>query len=401
MVTSPGTCHPDLDGEFGLGGDDMTEEKVQLHRGLREVYIDRTKSSFIDGDIGKLLYRGYDIHDLAEKSNFEETAYLVMNGELPTQAQLDRFDAELKSVRGLPGEILDIIRLTRSSHPMDVLRTAVSALSAFDPDTEDNSAEATLRKGIRLTAQAPTIVAAHARIRDGNEVLDPDPNLGHAANFLYMLFGEAPSDDDSGLIDKDFVLHAEHGINASAFGARIAASTQADLHCAVTTGISVLKGPSHGGAAEEVMKMTQEIGTEENAETYVRDRIGSGGRIMGFGHRVYKAVDPRSVHLQDDARELGERKGEPKWFRILQSVIKVMEPYRRRGIYQNVDFFSGAIYYLLGIPDDLFISIFAMGRVPGWTAQVVEQFDNNILLRPRLLYTGPMDVEYVPIEQRG
>ncbi len=379
----------------------MTEQKVQLHRGLREVYIDRTQSSFIDGDVGKLLYRGYDIHDLAEKSNFEETAYLVMNGELPTQAQLDAFDAELKANRELPGEILDVIRLTRNSHPMDVLRTAVSALSAYDPDTEDNSSEATLRKGVRLTAQAATIVAAHARVRNGDPVVAPDPALNHAANFLYMLFGEKPADEDARLIDKDFVLHAEHGINASAFGARVAASTQADLHCAVTTGISVLKGPSHGGAAEEVMKMTQEIGDEENAENYVRERLRSGGRIMGFGHRVYKALDPRSVHLQDDARELGERKGEPKWFQILQSVIEVMEPYRRRGIYQNVDFFSGAIYYLLDIPDDLFISIFAMGRVPGWTAQVVEQFENNILLRPRLLYTGEMDVEYVPIERRG
>jgi citrate synthase len=379
----------------------MTERKVQLHRGLREVYIDRTTSSFIDGDVGKLLYRGIDIHDLAEKSTFEETAFLVMNGHLPTQSELDAFDDDLKACRELPGEILDVIRLTRNSHPMDVLRTAVSALSAYDEETEDNSPEATLRKGIRLTAQAPTIVAAHARIRDGEEALAPDLSLGHAANFLYMLFGEKPSEEDAGLIDKDFVLHAEHGINASAFGARVAASTQADLHCAVTTGISVLKGPSHGGAAEEVMKMTQEIGTEENAENYVRERIRGGGRVMGFGHRVYKAVDPRSVHLQDDARELGERKGEPKWFQILQSVIEVMEPYRRRGIYQNVDFFSGAIYYLLDIPDDLFISIFAMGRVPGWTAQVVEQFNNNILLRPRLLYTGPMDVPYVPIEERG
>ena len=379
----------------------MTEQKVQLHRGLREVYIDRTKSSFIDGDEGKLYYRGYNIHDLAQKSNFEETAYLVMNGELPTQAQLDAFDAELKANRELPDEILEVIRLTQNSHPMDVLRTAVSAISAYDPDTEDNSSEATLRKGARLTAQAATIVAAHARIRNGDAVIAPDPALDHAANFLYMLFGEKPSDEDARLIDKDFVLHAEHGINASAFGARVSASTQADLHCAVTTGISVLKGPSHGGAAEEVMKMTQEIGEEDNAANYVRERLRSGGRIMGFGHRVYKALDPRSVHLSDDARELGERKGEPKWFLILQAVIEAMEPYRRRGIYQNVDFFSGAIYYLLDIPDDLFISIFAMGRVPGWTAQVIEQFENNILLRPRLLYTGPLDVEYVPIERRG
>ena len=379
----------------------MTEEKVQLHRGLREVYIDRSKSSFIDGNIGKLLYRGYNIDELAVHSNFEETAYLVMYGELPTQAQLDEFDATLKAARLIPDEIVDIIKLTRNSHPMDVLRTAISALSAYDPDTEDNSTEATLRKGLRLTAQAPTIVATHARVRDGKDPIAPDSNLNQAANFLNMLFGELPEQVDSDLIDKDFVLHAEHGINASSFGARVAASTVADLHCAVTTGVAVLKGPSHGGAAEEVMKMAQEIGTEENAESYVRERLDSGGRIMGFGHRVYRAIDPRSVHLQDDAKALGERKGEPKWFSILQNVIEAMEPYRRRGIYQNVDFFSGTIYYLLGIPDDLFISIFAMGRIPGWTAQVVEQFENNILLRPRLLYTGEMDVPYVPIGERG
>ncbi len=379
----------------------MTEEKVQLHRGLREVYIDRSKSSFIDGNIGKLLYRGYNIDELAVHSNFEETAYLVMYGELPTQAQLDEFDATLKAARLSPDEIVDVIKLTRNSHPMDVLRTAISALSAYDPDTEDNSTEATLRKGLRLTAQAPTIVATHARVRDGKDPIAPDSNLNQAANFLNMLFGELPEQVDSDLIDKDFVLHAEHGINASSFGARVAASTVADLHCAVTTGVAVLKGPSHGGAAEEVMKMAQEIGTEENAENYVRERLDSGGRIMGFGHRVYRAIDPRSVHLQDDAKALGERKGEPKWFSILQNVIEAMEPYRRRGIYQNVDFFSGTIYYLLGIPDDLFISIFAMGRIPGWTAQVVEQFENNILLRPRLLYTGEMDVPYVPIGERG
>ena len=379
----------------------MTEEKVQLHRGLREVYIDRSKSSFIDGNIGKLLYRGYNIDDLAVHSNFEETAYLVMYGKLPTQAQLEEFDTKLKAARLIPDEIVDIIKLTRNSHPMDVLRTAISALSAYDPDTEDNSTEATLRKGLRLTAQAPTIVATHARVREGKDPIAPDSNLNQAANFLNMLFGELPEQVDSDLIDKDFVLHAEHGINASSFGARVAASTVADLHCAVTTGVAVLKGPSHGGAAEEVMKMAQEIGTEENAENYVRERLDSGGRIMGFGHRVYRAIDPRSVHLQDDAKALGERKGEPKWFSILQNVIEAMEPYRRRGIYQNVDFFSGTIYYLLGIPDDLFISIFAMGRIPGWTAQVVEQFENNILLRPRLLYTGEMDVPYVPIGERG
>ena len=379
----------------------MTEQKVQLQRGLRDVYIDRTKSSFIDGTIGKLLYRGYNIHDLAEYSTFEETVYLLLYESLPTRRQLDEFDAELKANRVLPEPVTEIIRLTKDAHPMDVLRTAISALATFDPDVADNSPEANLRKGVRMTAQAPTIVAAHARIRDGNEPVPPDASLGHAANFLNMLFDEMPDPNDAKLIDKDFVLHAEHGVNASSFGARVAASTQADIHAAITAGIAILKGPSHGGAAEEVMKMAQDIGSEENAEPYVRGLISEGGRVMGFGHRVYKSVDPRSIHLHDDAKALGERKGQPKWFSILQEVMEVMKPYAKRGICQNVDFFSGTIYYLMGIPSDLFISIFAMGRIPGWTVQIMEQFENNILLRPRLVYVGDMDTKYVPIEERG
>ena len=378
----------------------MTDGNVVLHRGLREVYIDRTTSSFIDGKVGKLYYRGYNIDDLATNCSFEEVIYLVMLGELPTETQLGDFTSELRSNMVLPDPIQDIIRATKDAHPMDVLRTAISALAAFDPEVDDNSAEATLRKGTRLTAMAPTIVTAHARIRDGKDPLSPDPTLGLAANFLYMLFGETPDPRDVSLIDKDFVLHAEHGLNASSFGARVSASTQADLHCAITTGISVLKGPSHGGAAESVMSMSLEIGNESNAEKYVKDTLAGGGRIMGFGHRVYRAVDPRSLHLQDDLKELGERKGEPQWYSILQQVVQVMQPYARRGICQNVDFFSGAMYFLLDIPEDLFISIFAMGRIPGWTAQVVEQFENNILLRPRLQYVGELDREFIPIGDR-
>ena len=378
----------------------MTERKVELKRGLRDVHIDTTRSSFIDGKLGKLLYRGYSIDDLAKYSTFEETAYLLLYGALPTASHLATFDTELKANRQLPDEVIQLIRLTKDAHPMDVLRTAVSALAAFDPDVADNSPEATLRKGIRLTSQAPNIVAAHARIRDGAVPLSPDPSLSHAANFLYMLFGQEPDSQDARLLDKDFVLHAEHGVNASSFGARVAASTQADLHCAVTTGIAVLKGPSHGGAAEEVMKMALDIGSEDNAAAYVKDLLSRGGRVMGFGHRVYRAVDPRSVHLRADAKALGERKGQPKWFSILQAVAAAMEPYSRKGICQNVDYFSGAIYYLMGIPDDIFISVFAMGRIPGWTVQVMEQFENNILLRPRLLYVGSMDLEYIPIDRR-
>ena len=378
----------------------MTEENVELHRGLREVYIDRTTSSYIDGKEGKLYYRGYNIDDLATNCSFEEIIYLVMMGDLPTESELTNFTTELRSNMTIPDQIVDVIRATKNAHPMDVLRTAVSALAAFDNEVDDNSPEATLRKGTRLTAQAPTIVTAHARIRDGKDPVQPDPNLGLAANFLYMLFGEVPDPRDAALIDKDFVLHAEHGLNASSFGARVSASTQADLHCAITTGISVLKGPSHGGAAESVMTMALEIGNEENAEKYIKDTLAGGGRIMGFGHRVYRAVDPRSLHLQDDLKELGERKGEPKWYSILQQVLEAMQPYARRGICQNVDFFSGAMYFLLNIPEDLFISIFAMGRIPGWTAQVVEQFDNNILLRPRLQYVGDLDRPFIPISER-
>ncbi|MAR86469.1 MAG: citrate (Si)-synthase [Chloroflexi bacterium] len=379
----------------------MTEENATLYRGLREVYIDRTTSSYIDGKAGRLYYRGYSIDDLAENCSFEEIIYLVMIGELPTSDQLSGFVTELKANMELPEAIIDIIKITKDAHPMDVLRTAISALATFDPDVDDNSAEATLRKGTRLTAQAPTIAAAHSRIREGKDPIKPNPDLSIAANFLYMIFGEIPDPEDAKLIDKDFVLHAEHGLNASSFGARVAASTQADLHCAITTGIAVLKGPSHGGAAESVMTMSLEIGSEDNAADYVKNTLDGGGRIMGFGHRVYTAVDPRSLHLQDDLKALGERKGEPKWYSILQKVVEVMQPYSRRGICQNVDFFSGAMYYLLGIPEDLFISIFAVGRIPGWTAQVVEQFENNILLRPRLQYVGELDREFVPIQNRS
>ena len=366
------------------------EKKVEIRRGLRDVYIDRTRSSFIDGREGKLLYRGFNINDLAEHSTFEETAYLLLYGELPERSQLVEFDAQLRANREASSEILDVIRLTSEAHPMDVLRTAVSASAGPEPDASDISTESTLRKGI----------AAHARIVQGDEQVAPRSDLGHAANFLYMLFGEEPDPQDAAIIDKDFVLHAEHGINASSFAARIAASTQADIHCAVTTGIAVLKGPSHGGAAESVMKMAEEIGSEERARNYVADRLKSKKVIVGFGHRVYRTEDPRAKHLKEDARRLSERRGDPRWFGILNAVVDAMEPYARRGIAQNVDLWSGAIYQILGIPESLYIPIFAMGRIPGWTAQVVEQLENNILLRPRLQYIGEMDRTYVPMSQR-
>ena len=373
----------------------------EIMKGLKDVYLDTTESSFIDGQVGKLLYRGYDIHDLAEKSTFEEVIYLLLYGALPTGQQLQEFDGVLRSNRRIPDEVIQVLDLVKASHPMDALRTGISAMSAFDPEVADNSVEATIRKGIRLTAQGPTIVAAHHRLRHGLEPMAPNPELNHAGNFLYMMFGELPDEETTKLLDVDFILHAEHGANASSFGARVTASTISDLHSAVTTGVGVLKGPAHGGAAEEVMKMSLEIGNPENAEEYARNHLESGGRIMGFGHRVYRAEDPRARHLRERARVLGEKKGEPRWFQILSHLEqKTMLPYRDRGICVNVDFFAGAIYYLLDIPDDLFISIFALGRIPGWTVQCVEQYKDNILIRPLLEYTGEMDLEYVPIEAR-
>ncbi len=374
----------------------------QIEKGLKDVYLDTTTSSFIDGLEGKLLYRGYNIHDLAEKSTFEEVVYLLLYGSLPTKEQLSEFDAHLRANRRIPDEVIQVLDLVKDSHPMDALRTGLSALAAFDDEVKDNSVEATIRKGIRLTAMGPTIVAAHHRLRKGLEPMAPNPDLNHAGNFLYMLFGEVPDQETTNLLDVDFILHAEHGANASAFGARVAASTISDLHSAVVTGVGVLKGPAHGGAAEEVMKMALEIGQPENAEEYCRNILDNGGRIMGFGHRVYKAEDPRARHLRERSRALGDKVGQPHWFQILNYVEEeVMVRYRSRGIFVNVDFFAGSIYYLLDIPDDLFISIFALGRIPGWTLQCAEQYADNILIRPLLEYAGEMDLEYVPVEQRG
>lgn len=374
----------------------------EIRKGLKDVYLDTTTASFIDGEEGKLLYRGYNIHDLAEKSTFEEVIYLLLYGKLPTRQELEAFDRILRANRHIPDEVIQVLDLVKNSHPMDALRTGISALSAFDSDVTDNSAEATIRKGIRMTAMGPTIVAAHHRLRQGLEPVAPNPDLSLAGNFLYMLFNELPDEETTKLLDVDFILHAEHGANASAFGARVTASTISDLHSAVVTGVGTLKGPAHGGAAEEVMKMALEIGQPENAEEYCRNILDNGGRIMGFGHRVYRAEDPRARHLRERSRTLSEKVGQPHWFQILTFVEEnAMVPYRSRGIFVNVDFFAGSIYYLLGIPDDLFISIFALGRIPGWTLQCVEQYEDNILIRPLLEYTGEMDLEYVPLEQRA
>jgi citrate synthase len=379
----------------------MSEEtKIEIHRGLKGVYFDRSAVSSIDGDAGELRYRGYSIHDLAQHSTFEETCYLLMYGELPTSTELADFDNALKSERSLPQGVIDVISAVQDAHPMEVLRTATSALGAFDPDVDDNSAEATLRKSTRLISQVPAIVAAHHRIRSGQEVVNGDPALSHAANFLYMLKGERPSDDAARLMDIDMILHAEHGSNASSFTARVVAGTQANLHASMTAAIGALSGPSHGGAAENVMKMAQEIGEPENAAAYVKEQRAARIPIMGFGHRVYRAEDPRARHLRDGVKRLSVEMGVPKWYAILEAVTDAMAPYAKRGVNVNVDFYAGVIYHLHDIPEDMFVPIFAIGRVPGWAIQVVEQFEKNILIRPLTVYSGADFRDYVSIDSR-
>jgi citrate synthase len=378
-----------------------TNEPIKINRGLKGVYFDRSPCTFIDGRIGELRYRGYSIHDLAEHSTFEETAWLLLRGELPTKTQLDQFDAQLKSARELPLPILDIMRTIKAAHPMDVLRTAVSALAAFDPETADNSREAVIRKGIRLTAQVPVIVAAHARLREGLEPVEPSKELNHAANLLWMLKSERPSADATQLIDRDLVLHAEHGSNASSFTARVVTGTDANLHAAITAAVAALSGPAHGGAAEDVMKMAEEIGDPARAGNYVRAKRKAGEAVTGFGHRVYRAEDPRARHMRAGVERLSKEMGQPRWYEILQAVVTAMAPYARHGVNVNVDFYSGVVYHLLGIKRDLFVPIFAIGRVPGWILQVLEQLENNILIRPLTLYNGPDARAYLPIERRG
>ena len=378
-------------------------EKVELRKGLKDVYFDRTTASLIVAKPGRLYYRGYNIDDLARHSTFEETCYLLLYGALPTASQLEGIDAELRANRVLPAEVIDTLGIYRNAHPMDALRGAVSAMALADPAADDLSEGAVLEKCLKMTATVPTMVAAHHRIRNGDEPVEPNAALAHAANFLYMLHGEAPSAEDARIIDKDLVLHAEHGSNASTFAARVAASTRADFYSALTAAVSVLKGPKHGGAAEGAMQMAQEVGSVENAESYVSGLLANGQRVTGFGHAVYKDVDPRSVHLKEDAKDLGERKDETKWYWIIEAIASTREMKRRArlGINPNVDLWSGAVYSLLGIPDDLFVPLFAVGRMPGWALHIMEQYSKKDILRPRLHYTGPTDVEYVPIEQRG
>lgn len=376
------------------------DNDVKINRGLKGIYFERSGVSHIDGSKGELSYRGYSIHDLATQSTFEEVCYLLIYGELPTPQELATFDHALKEARDLPEAVYDVIRATKHGHPMDVLRTATSALAALEPNSQNVSEADFIANGIRLTSQVPMIIAAHENIRNGRDPVMADKSLSHAANWLWMLKGEKPSQDAARLADVDFILHAEHGSNASSFAARVTIGTEANLHGAIVTALSTLAGPAHGGAAEDVMKMVQEIGSPENAAAYVKAKRANREAVTGFGHRVYRAEDPRARHMRDGVKKLGEEMGAPEWYEILQGVVEAMKPYSRHGLNVNVDFYSGVIYQLHGIPMDLYVPIFAIGRMPGWIIQCLEQLQGNILIRPLTLYNGPDMRDYVPLNAR-
>ncbi|MBI1940471.1 MAG: citrate synthase [Acidobacteria bacterium] len=373
----------------------MAEVKV----GLQDVVIANSEICSIDGQRGKLVYRGYDIHDLAENSTFEEVVYLLWNGRLPKRAELEDLHKQLAEHRPIAPELADLMkRLPPAQHPMEALRTAVSALSLYDPESEDRSEAANRRKALRLTAQMGTVVAALGRIRDGKDPVAPDGKLSHAANFLTMLTGKAPDAESARWFDVALILHADHSYNASTFAARVTASTLSDMHSAIVSGIGTLKGPLHGGANEQVMKMLLEIQAMDKAEPYVRDLLAQKKKVMGFGHRVYHTEDPRATVLRRMSEELGRRAGQPKWFEMSKRIEDLMIGEKK--INANVDFYSASAYYVLGIPTDLYPLIFAVSRISGWTAHVLEQYANNKLIRPLAEYVGPKDLKYVPIDRR-
>lgn len=367
--------------------------------GLRGVSAASSSISDVNGEKGKLIYQGYDIHDLAAHSTFEEVIFLLWNKRLPKRAELDELKSALAAHYEIPAEIIDLMkRLPRDADPTDVLRTTVSALEFYDPSSRDLSPEASIRTAIKLTAQFPTLVAAGERIRHGLEPIKPNPELNIAANFLYMLKGGAPSEQDARVFDIALVLHADHELNASTFTARVVAGTLADMYGAVTAAIAALSGPLHGGANTNVMKMLLEIGELPNVEGYIKRALAEKRKIMGFGHAVYKTEDPRATHLRRFSKEIGERNGESKWFEMSRKVEEVMM--REKGLYTNVDFFSASLYYMMGIPLALYTPIFAVSRISGWTGHILEQYADNKLIRPRAEYIGQRDVAYVPIEQR-
>lgn len=358
-------------------------------KGLEGIVAANSGICWIDGEAGVLAYRGIDIHELAENSTFEETTYLLWNGQLPNQFELREFQSQLALARSLDQRIVDLLRsFPSSATPMEVLRTAVSALSFYDADEKDNSHHANVRKAFNLTAQIAMIVAIYDRIRKGKEIVPPDRSLNHAANFLWMLNGIKASETAARTLDVALILHADHELNASTFAARVIAATLSDIHSAITGAIGALKGPLHGGANEAVMRLLETIDKAgSDPVDYVKSMLAARQKIAGFGHRVYKTEDPRATHLRRMSEQLGKDAGQPKWYEMSRSIELFVN--REKTLNANVDFYSASTYKTLGIDIDLYTPIFAVSRISGWTAHVIEQLDDNRLIRPRAEYIGP------------
>ena len=378
------------------------KETVVIHKGLDNVYVKESRICFIDGEASKLFYRGYSIEDLADHSTFEETAYLLIYGWLPTNSQLEKFRHQLESYRAVDPGLLQLIRsFPATSDPMDVLRTAVSALGVYDPQPMSDDIEVRLDKGLRILAKVPTIITAFDRIRNRKEPVPPKAGLGHAADFLYMLTGNEPDADDAHAMDVALILHAEHEMNASTFACTVTASTLADMYSIITSGIGTLRGPLHGGANEAALQTVLEVGDATRAESYVVQALEQKKKIMGFGHRVYKSWDPRYLILKRLGGELAAKKGETKLFDTAVAIeMSARKHLEGTAIFPNVDSYSGILFHILGIQTDLFTPIFAMSRITGWIAHSNEYLKANRLIRPKALYIGKTGLAYLPLGSR-
>lgn len=374
----------------------MTEIKA----GLKDVVIAESTISFIDGNKGELIYAGINIHELAENSNFEEVIFLLLNRRLPNREELESLQQTLRTNRQIPQGIYDLLRLLpKTTEPMDALRTAVSALSSHDLAPHEISQEHQCHRILQLISQMATLVAAFQRLRSGQDIVPPHGEYSHAKNFLYMLSGKEPDETATRALDIALILHADHGFNASTFAARVTTSTLSDVYSATTSAIGTLKGPLHGGANQKVMEMLQEIGENGDPIAYVKKALEDGQKVMGFGHRVYRTEDPRATHLRKMSEQVCRITGNIKWFEMSRKIEKFVN--EAKGLNANVDFYSASVYYSLGIPTDLFTLLFAMSRMAGWGAHILEQLENNRLIRPREDYVGPRDVHWVPLSQRS
>jgi citrate synthase len=374
-------------------------ETTAAAAGLRGVVAAQSSIGDVNGEEGILIYQGYDIHDLAEHSTFEEVVFLLWNGRLPNHAELEEHTTRLRRNYEAPKEVIELMRqYPKSSNSMDVLRTAISSLDLYDSNGQGTDRESAVGAAVRITGQIGTIVAAWDRIRNGNEPVAPDENLSIAENFLYMLRGKKADADEARMFDIALILHADHELNASTFTTRVVAGTLADMYGCVTAGIAALAGPLHGGANTAVMKMLLEIGDMSKVDTWVDDALAQKKKIMGIGHAVYKTEDPRATWLRKFSKQMAEKKGEQKFFEMSQRIEQLM--HEKKGMYPNVDFYSASTYYLMDIPLDLFTPIFAVSRISGWTGHILEQYANNKLIRPRAEYIGERGLKYAPISER-